>query len=119
MLVRRKPKMAKKNHWAFYFLALVIAFTVTGCITNYHIQLFSNDVETLPVKTQVKRLQDGREVVRTEYEGMFYANDYEKAMTMAKEAGFTKVLSVEYGTTLVFGFIGEKWVRVRCSKEVE
>jgi hypothetical protein len=111
--------MAKKTYRIFNFLVLVVVLTFTGCITNYHIQVFSNDVETLPSKTQVKVLQDGQEFVKTEREGMFYAHGYEEAMVMAKEAGFTKVLSIEYGTNLIFGLIGEKWVRIRCSKEVE
>ena len=94
--------------------AMVLCFS--GCVTNYNVHTFSNDVETLSSKTIRTRNSDGTVSEKIILEGQFTGTDYETVMRMAKDAGFTKVLSVEYGTNLFLGFIGTKWVTIRCSK---
>ncbi|MCL2805277.1 MAG: hypothetical protein FWD26_05000 [Treponema sp.] len=96
-----------------------ILFASTGCTTSYHIQTFSNDVETLTSRTVDSINAEGKVTQKIVYEGKFRASDYETAMQMAKEAGFTKVLSIEYGTSLYLGFIGLKWVEIRCVRDAE
>jgi hypothetical protein len=101
-------------------ILITVSFCFTGCVSNYHIQVFSDDVQALPYKYEPKVVASGQTVLQRVSDGLFTAHDYESAMVMAKEAGYTKVLSVEYYTTSYFSliwFIGEKWVTIRCSKE--
>ena len=100
------------------FLSLVL---FASCVSTYHVQVFSDNVTALPsTVTQVATTGDGKPIEEKKYEGMFKAEDLETAMEMAKEAGYTKLLSIEYGTNSYFGLIwaiGTKWVIIRCSKE--
>jgi len=102
-------------------MRLTILFLSLGlfasCVTNYHVQTFSNNVAT-PTSVTIQRTDPStEEPFEVTYEGIFKAKDLETAMQMAKEAGYTKLLSIEYGTNLVLGFIGTQWVIIRCSNE--
>jgi hypothetical protein len=107
----------------------------SGCVHNYHIQAFSNDIETLSSQTILKIVEDRKveaiqqdaftvpkvgykQVAVEEIQGMFTASNYESAMAQAKNAGYTKVLSIEYGTNQYLGIIGTKWVTIRCVKDL-
>jgi len=112
--------MKKQNHfcqfWGTFALLFLLGFT--SCVTSYNIHTFSDNVETLQYTTTEKiNNETGNVTTVTKYEGLFKAKDYETAMQMAKEAGFTRVLSIEYGTSHILGFIGSKWVVIRCTKE--
>jgi hypothetical protein len=105
----------------FFSIALIGLSLFTGCISTYHVQTFSQDVETLPATLETK-IVEGQKVTKRVTQGMFTARSYEEAMVLAKEAGYTRVLSIEYGTTKFWGliwFIGTKWVTIRCAKDEE
>jgi hypothetical protein len=100
-------------------ILITVSFCLAGCVTGYRIQVFSDEIEALPYKYETKMLGD-QEVTKRVSDGLFTAHDYESAMVMAKESGYTRVLSVEYYTTHYFAliwFVGVKWVTIRCSKE--
>jgi hypothetical protein len=103
------------------FLVIIPIFMVcvTGCITSYNLQTFSNDVETLPATITERVNQDGTVSLRIAVEGQFTGKDYETVMRMANQEGYDKVLSIEYGTRHLFGFLGFKWVTIRCVKEID
>jgi len=113
-------KLRKVNFIGFsVVLVLAIVVVFTGCVTSYQIQTFSTDVKALPDQTvtaAANKLRTGSGTTTT-ISGLFEASNFEEAMRMAKEAGFTKLLSIEYGTSRYLGFIGTKWVIVRCAKE--
>ena len=98
------------------FIILVLAFCTVfaGCITSYHIHTFSNDVETLPLEETVS--PHNQNITKLEPAGLFKGGTYEEAMRKAKEAGYTRVLSVEYGTRHVLGLFSFRWVEIRCVK---
>ncbi|MCL2879855.1 MAG: hypothetical protein FWF29_06395 [Treponema sp.] len=98
----------------------VILFGITACITSYNIQAFSNDIQALPTTTIETGTfnADGTPVTKIEYEGIFKGSSYEAVMQMAYKAGYTKVLTVEYGTRHVLWMFGLKWVEIRCTKDV-
>ena len=59
---------------------LSVAALFTGCVTSYHMQIFSNDVEALEYNTVTKLLgPESTPSVETSYEGLFKARDYETA----------------------------------------
>jgi hypothetical protein len=111
----------KKNWLGILAMALILGMTVVGCVSSYHIQAFSNEVQTLPVteviETEYNRQGSGQ-TTRTVVEGMFKADNFESACKKAEEAGFTEILSIESGTYWVLG-IGIKWVIIRCVKDAE
>ena len=89
-------------------LVMVLAFgmAVVGCASSYHIQAFSNDINPLIYNSQFGI-----------YEGMFEGSSYEGVLKEAKAAGYTKILSIEYGTKRFLGIFGKQWVIIRCVKE--
>ena len=96
---------------------IIIVFCITGCVSNYHVQKFSSDIESLPVKTIEEKLSRGRTSTTTIIEGTFKANNLEAALKKAEDAGYNKLLSIEYGTNVYFGVFGSKWVIIRCLKD--
>ena len=118
--------MENKYFRKIIFLSLLIIcvsiFNFSSCASSYHIQMFSDDVIALPFQTIEKVNPEGRVTQVVTYEGLFRAKDLETAMHMAEQAGFTKILSVEYGVDwyfIVIGIISPRWVQIRCIKEVE
>jgi hypothetical protein len=98
---------------------IAVSFCLAGCVTGYQIQVFSDEIEALPYTYETKMVGD-QTVTKRVSEGLFTAHDYESALVKAKEAGYTRVLSVEYYTTHYFAliwFVGVKWVTIRCTKE--
>jgi len=108
----------KRERNSMKYLVIIAAcatFMFSGCAYNYHIQTFSNNVESLS-RIEKKIGENGEEVAGIRYEGVFTASDYESAIAQAKNAGYTKVLSIEYGTNRYILGIGTKWVTIRCAK---
>ena len=113
-------KNITKTVYCFSLLVVpVMLLCLSGCVTSYNIQVFSDDVKALPYTTIDSGFtnQDGSPVYKTAVEGIFEARDYETAMRNAQKAGFTKVLSVEYGTRHVLWSFFFSWVTVRCERE--
>jgi hypothetical protein len=50
---------------------------------------------------------------------MFTASTFEDALVMANDAGYSKLLSIEYGRNMYLGLISTKWVTIRCSKTAD
>jgi hypothetical protein len=123
----KEKKMANKRLWlGTLVMVLVFMMLLVGCVSNYHIQTFTDIVEVVP-NVSVENIRQeydsrgeltGKVYYSSEKAGIFEASDYDTVMEKAKDAGFTKVLSVEYGTNLYLGFIGTKWVKIRCIKDV-
>jgi outer membrane murein-binding lipoprotein Lpp len=107
----------KKMRLGMLAMAMALGVTVAGCVSSYHIQTFSNEVQTLPSKTIEKTDDKGKKTEVTVYEGLFKGADYESALQKAQKAGFTEILSIEYGTYSFLFLFGSKWVALRCTKE--
>ena len=101
----------------FAVLVLVSCTVFAGCVTSYHIHTFSNEVETLPVVAVVTTNSEGKKVTVYKPTGLFKGSGYEEVMQKAEKAGYTKVLSVEYGTQQFLWLFSVKWVEIRCVKE--
>ena len=107
-------------------IILILSIFLSGCVTSYHIQVFSDDVQSLPYKiitTTTQKPAESHQPQPTEttketiiVEGLFKGKSYEEAMRAASKEGFTKVLSVEYGTRHVLWTFSFKWVEIRCVK---
>ena len=125
--IRRSKKIMENKYFGKMFLlgllvTCISIFNFSSCASSYHIQMFSDDVRALPFQTIEKVNSEGKVTQVTTYEGLFRAKDLETAMHMAEQAGFTKILSVEYGVNwyfIVVGIINPRWVQIRCIKEVE
>jgi len=96
-----------------FLIILIFVLSFNSCTTNYYVHVFSDNIETLVEKRTKNETTERTEIT---YEGTFSGDSYEKVMQAAKKAGYTKVLSIEYGTKLFLGFIGTKFVTIRCAK---
>jgi len=87
---------------------------------SYYIQTFSNDVEALPF-TEIGRINPDGSPGKSKIlsEGVFKAVDYNTAVNMAAEAGYTKILSIENGVRHILWAFGYRYVVIRCVKETE
>jgi len=105
-----------RSLWIICLLAIIACFT--GCITSYNITTFSNDVEALPY-TEITRVNDmGQTVTKKVVEGQFSGKNIEVVMQKAYEEGFTKILSIEYGTKHFLWIISYRWITIRSTKEI-
>ena len=104
-----------RTMYFFILFFVLITLNFVGCVTNYHVQTFSNDVEVTKTGMVNKKVAEiYGDHLKEEELGVFEASDFSTVMMMAKEAGYSKVISIEYGTKTYLGFIGIKWVRIRC-----
>jgi hypothetical protein len=110
-----KQRNRKKNLAGMLVMALALSFVLVGCVTSYGVQAFSQDIETLPLRTEETILDTGEVKIITSYDGMFTATNLEEALAMANNAGFSKLLSIEYGMKTYYLY-SEKWVTIRCAK---
>jgi hypothetical protein len=109
----------KRSFVGMLVVALVVSFVLVGCVTSYHVQSFSEDIVTLPNREETTILSSGQVQTKIYYDGLFEASTLEAALVKAHKDGYTKLLSIEYGTKLFFGTFGIKWVTIRCSKPTE
>jgi hypothetical protein len=113
---------------------MVFGLILVGCGTiTYHVQTFSDNIEAWPTSRQ-----DNVIIMATSQKTVYYdgnqkkiknvknlsiesatimAHTYDNAMIAAKNAGLTKVISVEYMSETILYLLYLPSVRVRCTKE--
>ena len=96
----------------FVFITAIIAILLNSCVSSYHIQVFSDNVEVVPVTRidiQKSTAYSGGSESPTAppkndteykeiYEGIFKGDNLESVMQQAQKEGYNKILSIEYGT---------------------